>query len=121
MGGRLSFDLLTRPELGLAGAVGFYGWPAGTHRTGTPSPQDSVGEMHGALLGLFGGADQGIPPEAVEAFDIALDGAAVDHEVVSYPNAGHSFFDRKQAEFASESADAWRRILEFVARLTPAN
>ena len=27
MGGRLSFDLLTRPDLVLAGAIGFYGWP----------------------------------------------------------------------------------------------
>ena len=119
MGGRLSFDLLTRPELGLAGAVGFYGWPGGTHRTGTPSPMDSAGEMRGALLGLFGGADQGIPPEAVSAFDKALDAAGVEHEVVSYPGAGHSFFDRKHDEFAAESADAWKRVLEFVGHYTP--
>ena len=119
MGGRLSFDLLTRPDLGMAGAVGFYGWPSGTHRTGTPSPMDSAGEMHGALLALFGGADQGIPPETVTAFDDALGAAGVDHEVISYPRAGHSFFDRKHDEFAAESADAWKRVLEFVARLTP--
>ena len=120
MGGRLSFDLLTRPELGLAGAVGFYGWPGGTHRTGTPSPTESAGEMHGALLALFGGADHGIPPETVSAFDMALDAAGVDHEVISYPNAGHSFFDRKHHEFAEESVDAWKHVLDFVAEWTPA-
>jgi len=119
MGGRLSFDLLTRPNLALAGAVGFYGWPAGQHRTGTPAPMDSAGEMHGALLGLFGGADQAIPPETVTAFDEALDAAGVNHEIVSYPNAGHSFFDRKHDEFAEESADAWRHVLKFVDEWTP--
>ena len=80
---------------------------------------DVVDEMHGGLLGLFGGADQGIPPETVTAFDVALDGAAVDHEIVSYANTPHSFFDRKYEEFADESADAWRHVLEFVGRLTP--
>jgi carboxymethylenebutenolidase len=120
MGGRLSFDLLIRPDLALAGAIGFYGWPAGPHRTGTPAPIDVVDEMQGGLLGLFGGADQGIPPDAVTAFDVALDAAAVDHEIVSYPGAPHSFFDRKYEEFADESADAWRHVLDFVARLTAA-
>ena len=80
---------------------------------------DSAGEMHGALLGLFGGANQGIPPETVSAFDQALDAAGVEHEIVSYPGAGHSFFDRKQDEFAKESADAWQRVLEFVGHYTP--
>ena len=71
------------------------------------------------LLGLFGGADQGIPSEAVTEFDVALDGAAVDHDIVLYPNAPHGFFDKKADEFAEESADSWRHVLEFVGRLTP--
>jgi carboxymethylenebutenolidase len=33
-----------------------------------------------------------------------------------YPGAPHSFFDRKQEEFADASEDAWRRTLDFVAR-----
>lgn len=119
MGGRLSFDLLTRPDLVLAGAIGFYGWPVNAHRTGSPAPIEVVDEMRGGLLGLFGGADQGIPSDAVTAFDVALDGAAVDHEIVSYPNAPHGFFDKKFDEFAEESADSWSHVLQFVARLTP--
>jgi carboxymethylenebutenolidase len=75
--------------------------------------------MRGAVLGLFGEADQGIPPEALATFDQALDAAGVDHEVVAYPGAPHSFFDRKAEDFADASADAWRRVLEFVRRLTP--
>jgi len=119
MGGRLSFTLLTRPGLRLAGAVGFYGWPVGPHRTGSPAPAEVASEMRGALLGLFGGADQGIPPEAVSAFDMALDAAGINHEIVSYPGAPHSFFDRKAAEFADTSADAWQHVLDFVAQNTP--
>jgi len=30
------------------------------------------------------------------------------------PGATHSFFDRKQTEFAEASADAWRRVQAFV-------
>ena len=42
--------------------------------------------------------------------------AGVEHEVVTYPGAPHSFFDRKQEEFAEASEDAWRRVLDFLAR-----
>jgi carboxymethylenebutenolidase len=35
---------------------------------------------------------------------------------VTYPGAPHSFFDRKQEEFADESADAWERTLAFLER-----
>ena len=69
------------------------------------------------VLGLFGGADQAIPVEQVEAFDSALDEAGVDHEIHVYPGAPHSFFDKKQDEFAAESADAWRRILGFLMQV----
>ncbi len=64
----------------------------------------------------MGGADAGIPPEAVAEFDRALTAAGVEHELVTYDGAPHSFFDRKQEEFADASADAWSRVLEFVER-----
>ncbi len=64
----------------------------------------------------MGGADQGIPREDAERFDAALDAAGVEHEVVIYDGAPHSFFDRKQEDFAEASEDAWRRTLEFVKR-----
>jgi len=40
----------------------------------------------------------------------------VPHEIVTYDGAPHSFFDRKQEEFADASEDAWRRVLEFTER-----
>jgi carboxymethylenebutenolidase len=64
----------------------------------------------------MGGDDAGIPVEVVDEFDRALDAAGVEHEIVVYPGAPHSFFDRKQEQFASESEDAWNRVLAFLER-----
>ena len=64
----------------------------------------------------MGGDDPGIPPEDVSAFERALEEAGVEHELVTYPGAPHSFFDRKQAEFADASEDAWNRVLAFLKR-----
>ena len=99
---------------GITGVVGFYGPPGPTTRYAVPAPIESVGGFHGPVLGLFGGADQGIPADQVEAFDAALQAAGVPHELVTYPDAPHSFFDRKATDYAAASAYAWRRILAFV-------
>jgi carboxymethylenebutenolidase len=72
--------------------------------------------MEAPILALQGGADQHITAEHNAAFDEALTAAGVDHEVVAYPGAPHSFFDRKQEEFADDSADAWQRTLDFIER-----
>jgi len=100
---------------GLAGAIGFYGGP-GPFRDGSPGPIQRVHEMAAPILALMGGEDPSIPTEDINAFDAALDAAGVEHEVVIYPGAPHSFFDRKYAEFAAESEDAWKRVLAFFER-----
>ncbi len=99
----------------LAGAIGFYGRP-GPGRDGSPGPTQRVGELAAPILALMGGADPGIPLDEVEAFDAALAEAGVEHEVVVYPGAPHSFFDRKFEEFATDSEDAWNRVLAFLER-----
>jgi carboxymethylenebutenolidase len=68
------------------------------------------------ILALMGGADQGIAAADVAAFEAALAAAGVEHEVVTYEGAPHSFFDRKQEQFAQASEDAWRRTLDFIGR-----
>jgi carboxymethylenebutenolidase len=97
---------------GLSGAIGFYGNP----KRPPSGPIDRVGDFECPILGLMAGDDPGIPAEAVEEFRQALENAGVDQEIVVYPGAPHSFFDRKQEEFADDSADAWRRVLDFIAR-----
>ncbi len=72
--------------------------------------------MSAPILGLMGGDDPAIPQEDVDAWDEALDAAGVNHEIVVYPGAPHSFFDRKYEEFADASEDAWSRVLAFIDR-----
>lgn len=96
---------------GLAGAIGFYGRPK---RSDSDAAIERVGEMNCPVLALMGGEDPSIPQESVDAFENALAEAGVEHEVVVYPGAPHSFFDRKYSDFADDSADAWRRVLAFI-------
>jgi carboxymethylenebutenolidase len=99
---------------GLAGAVGFYG--SLLDRNGWPGPISRAGEMAAPILALQAGDDQNITADQNAAFDAALTAAGVEHEVVTYEGAPHSFFDRRHEEFARDSDDAWRRVLEFVER-----
>jgi carboxymethylenebutenolidase len=113
-GGRLSF-LAATLDLDLTGVIGFYGVCVGPPRNGMPAPADVAGSMAAPVLGLFGGADPAIPADTIDAFDAALTRAGVEHEIVTYPGAPHSFFDRKAADFTEASAAAWDRMLEFIA------
>ena len=98
---------------GLAGSIGFYGRP-GPGRDGSAGPAQRAAELEAPVLALMGGADEGIPVEDVRAFERALEDAGVEHEIVIYDGAPHSFFDRKFEEFADSSADAWRRTVAFI-------
>jgi carboxymethylenebutenolidase len=113
-GGRNSW-LAAAAGHGLAGAIGFYGRP-GPGNDGSPGPIQRAADMAAPVLALQGGDDPGIPVEDSQAFDEALGAAGVDHEVVIYPGAPHSFFDRKQEDFAADSEDAWNRVLAFLER-----
>jgi carboxymethylenebutenolidase len=113
MGGRLAF-LSDGFALGLAGVIGFYGWPTGPSRNGTPAPADVASTFEAPVLALFGGADQGIGREVVQQFEEALAAAGVEHRIVTYEGAPHSFFDRKHEEFAEASAAAWDEVLGFI-------
>jgi carboxymethylenebutenolidase len=114
-GGTQSFLAATSAEVAPDGVIGFYG-SLSQERWGELSPINQAPNMRGPVLGLFGGADEGIPPDHVEAFDDALAAAGVEHEIVTYPGAPHSFFDRRYEEHAEACADAWRRVLGFVQR-----
>ena len=120
-GGRLSLLLASEDELAMSGVVGFYGWPVGQSRGGVPAPIDRVSANGAPILALFGGADEGLPANVVESYRGALAGVGAPHEVITYPGAPHSFFDRKADDYAADSADAWRRVLDFVKAKTPAS
>jgi carboxymethylenebutenolidase len=113
-GGRTSLALGTVPDLGLEGVIGFYGPPVGPGRNDTPAPADVADRFTARVLGLYGGADPGIPDDHVKRFRSALAAAGVEHRIVVYPGAPHSFFDRKQADFGAQSEAAWREALTFI-------
>lgn len=112
-GGTHSFKQAAQHH-GLKGVIGFYGHPTRQGFDGSESPISMVKEFECPVLGLFGGADQNIPAEEVQKFDQALISENINREIITYPGAPHSFFDRKQEEFQSEAADSWRRILSFI-------
>jgi carboxymethylenebutenolidase len=104
-GGRQSW-LAAAAGHGLAGAIGFYGRP----------PLDRAAGMAAPVLALQAGDDGHITADDNAAFGDALAAAGVDHEIVTYAGAPHSFFDRRHEEFAEASEDAWQRVLAFVGR-----
>src|SRR5438132_3919729 len=112
-GGRNSW-LAAADGHGLAGAIGFYGMPA--ERDGKPGPTHRAGEIEAPILALQAGDDQNITAEHNEAFEQALTEAGVEHELVVYEGAPHSFFDRRHEDFAAASEDAWNRVLDFIER-----
>lgn len=118
-GGRIAFNAAAEHG-GLAGVIGFYGWPARRSDEDPSAPIDQVDRMHIPVLGLFGGADKGIPESAVHEFDEALSARMVRHFIHVYPGLAHGFFDRHNAEHKAENDDAWRRVLGFMRTGDPA-
>jgi carboxymethylenebutenolidase len=116
-GGRNSW-LAAAGGHGLAGAIGFYGSTG--ERNGAPGPTQLAAEFEAPILALQAGDDANILPEHNAAFEAALSAASVQHELVVYDGAPHSFFDRKFVEHAAASADAWERVLAFIAQHAPA-
>jgi carboxymethylenebutenolidase len=114
-GGSHSFWAGADPDLGLDAVVGFYGLLNPGNRANRPNLVDRAEDIELPVLGLFGGEDEAIPAADIAAFDAGLERAGVDHEIVTYPGAPHSFFDKKQEEFAAASTDAWTRVLDFLA------
>src|SRR5215207_10132675 len=104
MGGSLAI-VSAAQEFGFAGVIAFY---AGMSRNfgGAGTALDHASGVNCPVLGLFGGADPGIPPAQVEELDAQLDQAGVPHEIIIYEGAPHSFFDRKATDYAEASADA---------------
>ena len=74
-------------------------------------------KINAAILGTFGGQDRGIPPEDVKKFGEALDKLGKRVQIKIYPDAGHAFENpnNKQGYRAEDAADAWKRMLDFLA------
>ena len=98
----------------VSGAIGFYGRLSTREGEEGTAPKDRAARMRAPVLGLFGGADPGIPATDIADFERALKEAGVAHHIITYPGTPHSFFDRTFAEHKDPCEDAWRRTLGFI-------
>lgn len=101
-----------------AGAAWYGRLVAGPHSSAlTPkSPVDVAADLHGAILGLYGGRDGSIPLDTVERMRDALKAAGKDRdcEIVVYPEAGHAFnADYRPSYHEASAKDAWSRMLRW--------
>ena len=71
--------------------------------TGRRARSSARGEVAAPILGLWAAPTRGSRWRTSRRSSAALDEAGVEHEIVIYPGAPHSFFDRKQEEFAEAS------------------
>ncbi len=115
MGGRFAF-LTAHHRFTLSAAIGLYGFPDALR--GAPGPIQLAPELTAPILGLFAGADDGIPASMVAAFDEKLAAAGNQREIITYPGATHGFFEAGSGAFEHECADVWRRILDFARKHT---
>ncbi len=110
-GGRITW-LYSAHNPKIKAGVAWYGRIDGEVNDRTPRwPLDLAGEIKGAVLGLYGGKDQGIPLEDVEAMQSALDKAGGRSRIHVYPDAPHAFHADYRPTYRKEAAeDGWQRL-----------
>jgi carboxymethylenebutenolidase len=114
-GGRITWLYAAHNPKVKAG-VAWYGRLVGNATALTPRhPVELVGELKGAVLGLYGGQDGGIPLDTVEKMKTALaagSAAAKRSEFVVYPDAPHAFHADYRPSFRPAAAqDGWARCV----------
>ena len=106
-GGGMVWLLLTSGERRLAAAAPFYG----------PFPEG--GELRSskaAVLGIYAGLDDRVNATR-DAARAALEAARLEHQFVTFTEAGHAFFNDTGARFdPAAMAEAYRRLLDWFGR-----
>jgi carboxymethylenebutenolidase len=101
-GGGMVWRLLAAREPRLSAAAPFYGpFPDGGNLKGNKA----------AVLGVYGGLDTRVNATR-EAAHQALHQAKLRHEILTFTEADHAFFNNTGARFnAPAAAEAWRRVV----------
>lgn len=107
-GGGLSLrEALLVPDQ-IDAAIVYYGHVSGDAKELEP--------LKAPLLGLFGGADQGITVDDVHKFEATLKALGKNAEIHIYEGAGHAFANPSGTNYKPDAAaDAWARSLAFLA------
>jgi len=75
------------------------------------NPLDLVGQLKAPVLGLYGGADPGIPVDTLEEMKTALKAAHNPSEIVIYPDMPHGFNADYRPSYRPEQAkDGWSKM-----------
>jgi carboxymethylenebutenolidase len=113
-GGRITWLYAAHNQNVKAGGA-WYGRLIGTASPMNPShPIDLVDKINAPVLGLYGGADQGIPNDTVEKMREALKAKGKKSEIILYPDTPHAFHADYRPSFRKEAAeDAWKKLTEW--------
>jgi carboxymethylenebutenolidase len=110
-GGRITW-LYAAHNPGIKAGVAWYGRLAGGASDLTPRhPIDVAAELKAPVLGLYGGADPGIPLDTVEKMREALKKSKVPSQIIVYPNAQHGFHaDYRPSYGEADAKDGWNKL-----------
>jgi carboxymethylenebutenolidase len=114
-GGRITW-LYDAHNPAVKAGVAWYGRLVGQSTPLTPThPVELAGKLNGPVLGLYGGADGGIPVDTVDKMKTALStgsAAAKKSEFVVYPDTPHAFHADYRPSYRKEAAeDGWKRAV----------
>jgi carboxymethylenebutenolidase len=114
-GGRITW-LYDAHNPAVKAGVAWYGRLVGNSTPLTPTnPIDLTGKLAGPVLGLYGGADSGIPVDTIDKMKTALStgsAAAKKSEFVVYPDTPHAFNADYRPSYRKEAADdGWKRAV----------
>ena len=92
-------------------AVAYYGPTVKSYFPGDKTAVDNAASIKGAVLGLYGGADAGIPNDTVEKMFAAIKaGGNNKSEFVIYPDTPHGFNADYRPSYRKDAADdGWKR------------
>ena len=96
----------------LAAAVAWYGPTARSCHAGDKTALDVAGQIKVPVLGLYGGADGGIPNDTVEKMGATLKATGnTRSEMVIFPDMPHAFYADYRPSYRKEAADdGWKRL-----------
>jgi carboxymethylenebutenolidase len=110
-GGRITW-LYAAHNPHLKAAVAWYGRIDGEVSDLTPKyPLDLAAQLKIPVLGLYGGQDQGIPLDDVDALRAAIKKAGGKSEIHVYADAPHAFHADYRPSYRKDAAeDGWKRL-----------
>jgi carboxymethylenebutenolidase len=113
-GGRITWLYAAHNQAVRAG-VAWYGRLVGDKTDMTPAhPTDLVDRINAPVLGLYGGADAGIPNDTVETMNALLKKAGKPSTIHLYPDTPHAFHADYRPTYRKEQAeDGWKRAIEW--------